>query len=1697
MLIFMRIRNIPLVCCLLLLTTSLVAQQQNPDELKTEADTLFAGDQNANALDLYRQAFELEMKQASPRPLFLGECTEGIGNCHFFLDSLDLAFSGFEDALDYYREVAEKEKIRILLKSISDYYLLVKILDKPLKRDPLETEVTEEVYFRVEEVLDRESERVEAVLDAGSYDGVFEGGKGKALGVNTEQYKDRNNLTLGNAVVDAVTSNTARVTVILADTTDSSTLLLAGDMILLPARIKKRDYTGVLHDLTLMHIFFHDMESKPIYAPRQILTSIDPDLERDILEIMKEDVIETARFVRSQSVDNPEWNKPAEKGRFIGKALLEALDNTTPDDIRAFLKYVNSFPLKYIGRNWKINETYATWVIYSTPIGSEDLRDELTGITDDARFLDKLNAYMDDFERGEFFTHWQMDAERFGNLNRFEEAYRISNLLFRVAGNLQNDEYLAWAWFVKAKIQEDEMKFDEALISYKEAEKLFDENGLVKGKAFCINNSAGLLKRLDRYPEALYAFEKAYQAKLEWARSDSSSEMNKSLAITLEGKAATLYDLGHFTEAIESYHQSNAYYVRSATLDGLKSQVNNYKWIGKSFEKLGEYEKAIQYYNERKRVFGELGDKAGEADVLDDIAYLCFEIGKIDTAGLLYENAYRIKMDLGDKNGAGFSMASIGQVNWTLGKFEEAIRSHQLGLKLRKEADNRSGQAYSYTKLGGLYNESGDPKKAIENFSEALEIYTALDQQKEISEVYEELGSTFRKVKDYPQAIKNYRVALGIEEQLSDNYRYASTLTELGNVYYDDKKYELADSCYNRSLSIQETTGDKPGMIHNLINRGMVAQYFLFDMEKAAGSFDTALSIAREIKNDRQIAFCKASLGRLYSAKGDEQSIDLLREALELYRGMGDKGEEIQLQLDMGYHFTSRGDFMEAEKHYTKASVMAGEINDRSKLAFAFSSLGELSRYKGEYQKAFEMEEKSLEISKEVENTWAMAGSYLNFGNIHNALGEYEQAVTSYQTADSLYVILDNELGRAAPMNNIGTIYFWQGNFKPALEQFMKALDIHEKANAYPETIALMKTNIGELYLEEKQYEEAGKWLQESLAEARKGGFNRQVSSTLITLAKLNITAGHYDEAEKNLTDGRKILRETHEANLEREMNYLFGKLYYNMEEFELSKVHLTRSIQQARQTGSKKHLWESLFTLSQVHKEEQNLDSAILALEESIEIIEYLKNKVTGGEEARKIFASGEAKVKAYELMVEMLLQQGKTEEALAYLERGNNENLKSKFKDMEVNFAKQSKNDALQQEKELKKRVDAVNEEIEKERAKPVAQQNEGLIEKLEEIQTVAQSEYLSFVNRIIREEPTLRNHFSKSENPLNFRSQKRFIPDDVAVLLYLAADEYIYIFAGTCDSVFAKVVEMKKSRLEMKLFQLYSMLKKPGETVSETGEPPFVDLSRELYSVLITPVEEEIKGKKRLAIIPNGMLYYLPFQVLIHPEGPDIHYLRDDYSVFYSNRLSYLTSPYLVDETHPRLLAVGNADETLPYAEVEVNQLKEIYPDAQILLRSEATKDKVLSPAGEYNILHFATHGILDYNDFENSYLVLAADPATGDDGRFRIDEIYGISNIDQYQMVTLSACETAVTMKMLEGWPITTASAFLEAGVPTVIASLWSVDDEATSILMEKFYENLQSMDKLEALHRAQQYLASIDKYKHPFFWAPFLLVGYWR
>src|SRR6266700_2337230 len=259
--------------------------------------------------------------------------------------------------------------------------------------------------------------------------------------------------------------------------------------------------------------------------------------------------------------------------------------------------------------------------------------------------------------------------------------------------------------------------------------------------------------------------------------------------------------------------------------------------------------------------------------------------------------------------------------------------------------------------------------------------------------------------------------------------------------------------------------------------------------------------------------------------------------------------------------------------------------------------------------------------------------------------------------------------------------------------------------------------------------------------------------------------------------------------------------------------------------------------------------------------------------------------------------------------------------------------------------------------------------------------------------------------------------------------------------------------------------------------------------LYRRLLEPARAEILGS-RLVIVPHGVLHYLPFTALRSSSGK---WVVEDFAVSTLPSASVLR--YLTDKgvgASGRALVVGNpdlgADLALPWAEREARMVGQREPGATVLVRADATEVEVKKVLESVGLVHFATHGELNENDPLSSAVLLV--PGGGEDGRLEVREVFGLDL--HARLVVLSACETGLGKLSRGDELMGLQRAFLYAGTPAVVTTLWKVDDRASYELIRAFYNRLAGAGPVEALRQAQ--IETMATFPHPYSWAAFGLSG---
>jgi CHAT domain-containing protein len=458
------------------------------------------------------------------------------------------------------------------------------------------------------------------------------------------------------------------------------------------------------------------------------------------------------------------------------------------------------------------------------------------------------------------------------------------------------------------------------------------------------------------------------------------------------------------------------------------------------------------------------------------------------------------------------------------------------------------------------------------------------------------------------------------------------------------------------------------------------------------------------------------------------------------------------------------------------------------------------------------------------------------------------------------------------------------------------------------------------------------------------------------------------------------------------------------------------------------------------------------------------------------------EDKYQVYVALVRLLLQLGRITQAFHYSERLRAQNYASLLN----NTKPKARTEA---ERELRERILQLQRSIDQENAKRAPERRAAKVDTYSAELAQAERAYQNLLDDLRSSDPEYalaRQLTTPSPEDL----QRRLGPD-AALVEYVAADDTLAIFFITAHRLQATVVPARRADLTSKVELLRELVYREG---SSDWQRPAASLRR----TLIDPLEKAgwLKGIARLYIVPHGALHYLPFGLLPDSAQAGARYLVEDYAITYLPAAAALRRR-VEHEAPSTLLAAAPEVAKLKYAKEEARAISEFFPARnEVLVGVDATETTFKHDAGRYRIIHLATHGSLNRMNPLLSNLALQADAAN--DGRLEVHEILDLRL--RSQLVTLSACDTALGSGYFAEVPageefVGLTRAFLYAGSPAVLATLWQVNDRSTLDFMRAFYRNFEARGASGALAEAQRNLIhSGGRYAHPYFWAPFVLVG---
>jgi CHAT domain-containing protein/Tfp pilus assembly protein PilF len=894
----------------------------------------------------------------------------------------------------------------------------------------------------------------------------------------------------------------------------------------------------------------------------------------------------------------------------------------------------------------------------------------------------------------------------------------------------------------------------------------------------------------------------------------------------------------------------------------------------------------------------------------------------------------------------------------------------------------------------------------------------------------------------------------------------------------------------------------------------------------------------------------QAIIGAAYAGLGElDKAIELLNEAIPKiqfipeFHAYGLKGLG-EVYVRKGQKQKALKYLLESRKLYKQTGNWRNEIQVLVLISALKSSLGES-------KEAHEFAREAVERAKEKNSPDSEAYGHLAFAAAYFAEGKLEQAATKYkQTAESLRKQGDKS-GEAMALNNLGLIYNARGELDDALEYYKRAMVLYEQTGE-TEFLAYALSNIGTIYTRRGEPIEAFRYLERALNFAKQHK-DRRLQATVIssianyyflfdnpnhslrlfkesaaTLAEVE-EPSHSVEMLINIADGYVVQERYKEAFdtlrpvLEskfiekdpmrhgyalREMAYIYslmndrekarkyyaealsrlkaagdgigvidlyaalGSVYTSEGNYQKAEEYLTESLTRAREARLPQIKWMTLALLGSLKEKQGNLAQAESFYDEQIAAIEAMRSSAHI-EELKIELDSTSAKLFSAPIFFKLKL--GKESEAFDLTERVRARTFLDQMNNVRIDIGKGANPYLSNQEQSLRIELRSLEEKLrEEQRNNP----SSPAIKLLEALRNEKEEAYAALIIRLKASDPQYEKVLSYPPVALS-RIQQLLGPQTTMVSYFVTSGKTL-AFVVNSDSLQVIDIPVKEEQLrnEINWFREFANLK---DTEHQS--------LKQLHTWLIAPIRNYIKTRN-LVIVPHGVLHYLPFAGLT-----DGHrYFGEDHTIYYLPSAS--TLPLLRGRHRrgvKRVLAVAQANApgltSLSYVDKEAIRVAELY-NSQPLLTGRATRAEILKRVSAYDGLHIAAHAELKANSPLFSRILLSSDK--DDSGAIEVREIYGMK-LNRANLVVLSACDTQLGAHSKGDDIVGLNRAFIYAGASSVIASLWAVDDEATSFLMRSFYTHLKrGMGKAAALQAAQT--ATRMKYPHPYYWAAFILTG---
>jgi CHAT domain-containing protein/tetratricopeptide (TPR) repeat protein len=991
----------------------------------------------------------------------------------------------------------------------------------------------------------------------------------------------------------------------------------------------------------------------------------------------------------------------------------------------------------------------------------------------------------------------------------------------------------------------------------------------------------------------------------------------------------------------------------------------------------------------------------------------------------------------------------------TLKERRKGIEKYHEALELYRRAGVSRGEAETLYTVAGVYLSLGETRKALDKLNEALPIRRAINDRRGEANTLTGIGAAHRLLGEMQKALDKLNEALPIWRAVGDRQSEAVTLNNIGMVYEALGEMQKALDKHNEALPLRRAVGDRAGECATLGNIGNV-YYALGEMQKALEKFNEALQLCREVGDRRQEAVILSNIGLVYRLLGETQkALEKYDEALPINRAVGDRRQEANILNNIGAAYRSMGEMQKALEKYDEALKLRRALGDRSGEAVALNNIGAVYQALGETQKALEKFNEALPLRRAVGDRSGEAYTLTNIGEVYRSLGETQKALEKYNEALPLSRAVGDRREEAYTLTNIGEVYRSLGETQKALEKYNEALPLRRAVgDRSGEAITLL----GIARVEQTR----GALMQAQQIIEQVIGI---VESLRAGIRARDLRASYFASRRDYYETYIDILMERHRQN------HAAG---FDATAFAVSEHARARSLLE-------------LLTESHVDVRE-GLDSSLVEREHSLQQllnakaaaqIALLNRRHTSeqAEAAAKEIASITAE---YEDLREQIRARSPRYAALTQPQPLGLAEIQRQVLDPDTLLMEYSLGDEASY-------LFVVSQTSITSHRLPKRADIEAAASRVRELLTAPQ--------------PRLGDTEAKYQARIKEAGES----------YWTQAAELSRMLLGPVASQLGRkrlaiVADGALQYISFAALPAPSSGKDGGRNSGAEPQPLFVEheiVSLPSASTLATLRREKAgrkQAKKSLAILADPVFTDDDTRVRrnVGKAGPQEKTRSADTD---ERDIGFLQMTRSGRETG--VIGAEGAFGRLLSTRREATAILAFVPERERMqaLDFEASRTTALRPElGEYRIVHFATHGMLNNIHPELSGIVLSLVDKEGhqQDGFLRLQDIYNLKL--PAELVVLSACQTGLGKEVKGEGLIGLARGFMYAGAPRIVASLWKVDDRATSELMKRFYQGMLGPEALRpagALRQAQMTIWKQKQWREPYYWAAFVLQGEWK